>query len=257
MRKTDTKLLSARDQALLVELADGTLAGRRRSRAERRLSDLPNGGELVERQQRVALALRAGPAVTPRVRAAAVRSDSWRRVAHRRPRLALVVAGPAVLAAVAFVLVTAIWGGAPTLAQAAELAARPAERVAPTPRAGTPLLAAEHEGVPFPDWSSEFGWHAVGARDDTLDDRTTRTVFYEHMGHRIGYTIVSGDALELPPDAERVRAGGVEIALLRAGDRDIAVFVRDGHTCVLAGHVLERATLVELAAWQARGAVEF
>lgn len=97
----------------------------------------------------------------------------------------------------------------------------------------------------------------VGTRDDALDDRTTRTVFYEHMGHRIGYTIVSGDALDLPAGAETVRVAGVEIALLRDGARDIAVFERDGHTCVLAGHVLERSTLVKLAAWQAEGSIEF
>ena len=37
-----------------------------------------------------------------------------------------------------------------------------------------------------------FGWKETGSRRDTLDGRATRTVFYEHMGHRIAYTILPG-----------------------------------------------------------------
>ena len=51
--------------------------------------------------------------------------------------------------------------------------------------------------------------------------------------------------------------GGVEIALLRDGERDIAVFIREGRPRVLSGEVLDRLTLVKLAAWQAEGVVEF
>jgi hypothetical protein len=61
----------------------------------------------------------------------------------------------------------------------------------------------------------------------------------------------------MPDGADHVRARGLDVALLRDGDRDIAGFVRGGHTCVLAGHVLERATLVKLATWKGDGAVGF
>ena len=76
------------------------------------------------------------------------------------------------------------------------------------------------------------------------------TVFYEHMGHRLAYTILPGLA-ESPAGARVVRRNGVEIALYRDGEHDVAVFERDGRTCVLAGHVLRESTLVKLAAWEA------
>jgi len=67
--------------------------------------------------------------------------------------------------------------------------------------------------------------------------------------HRIGYTIVSGPALDLPRGAARARRNGIEIALYRdRAGHDVAVFERDGHTCVLAGHVMHRSTLIKLAA---------
>jgi hypothetical protein len=55
-----------------------------------------------------------------------------------------------------------------------------------------------------------------------------------------------------------VRRDGLEIALSHDaghGGHDIAVFERDGRTCVLAGHVMRVSTLVELAAWTGGGAV--
>jgi hypothetical protein len=255
--QADPARLSAREEALLVRLADGSL---RSARTEARLLARPDCAELVERQRRVVRALRAGPAATSRVEAAATlsrRASTARRTP--RARLALVVAGPLALAAVAFVLVTSLpgFGASPGVAQAAALSALPPEQPAPKARAGAPVLAAELEGVPYPDWGREFGWRAIGSRDDVLGDRATRTVFYEHEGHVIGYTIVAGEPLEPPAGAERVRRDGVEIALVRDGERDVAVFVRDGHTCILAGHVIHRSTLVELAAWDAGGAIAF
>ena len=133
--------------------------------------------------------------------------------------------------------------------QAAALAHERA--TAPTPASSGTVLAASVDGVAFPDWSREFGWHERGARRDTLDGRSTTTVFYEHMGHRIAYTILPGEPAAPPAGSRIVRRGGVEIALSRAGDQTIAVFERDGRTCVLAGHVEHASTLVKLAAWAA------
>jgi hypothetical protein len=173
--------LSARDQAALVRLADVALAGRRRTCAEARLGRIPNAAELIERhrarRRRSALG-RPGRASLPGF-PGGTPAGTGRRT---RPlvRAALVAAPVAVAAALAVVLV--LPGGGPTVAAAAELAALPAEHGAPTSRAGLPLLAAELEGIPFPDWSRQFGWHAVGARDDRLGDRATKTVYYEHEG---------------------------------------------------------------------------
>ena len=69
----------------------------------------------------------------------------------------------------------------------------------------------------------------------------------EHHGHRLAYTILPG-IVERPQGARVVRRDGLEIALYRDGEHDVAVFERDGRTCVLAGHVLRTSTLVKLAA---------
>jgi hypothetical protein len=237
-----------RDRALLVELADGTLTGRRRRRAEERLARMPDGAKLLERQRRVAQVLRSGPATPPTLAAATMPAP--RRSRFRAAPLAVA----ATLAAVVAVFVAQLAGGPSTLTQAAELAKRPAER--PAPAAAGPVLREEFAGVSFPEWSAEFGWRATGARSDRLDGRRTRTVYYEHTGHRIAYTVVSGAPLEAPDHARRVRRDGLEIALYRDpghGGHDIAIFERNGRTCVLAGHVMRTSTLVKLAAWTGDG----
>jgi hypothetical protein len=210
------------------------------------MAEISDAEHLIARQRRVARALRltfapaAEPAITP---------------AARRPRVrpTLRLATVATLAAVAtlcLVMLVALRGDGSAVTQAADLAGQPATRSAPA--SVGPVLQASVDGVEFPDWSAKFGWHETGARDDTLDGRATRTVFYEHMGHRIAYTIVSGPALPLPDDARVVRRNHMAIAVYHdpdQGGRDVAVFRRDGRTCVLAGHVMHQSTLINLAAW--------
>jgi hypothetical protein len=109
------------------------------------------------------------------------------------------------------------------------------------------LRARSFDGVPFPDW---HGWHAVGARSGTVAGRASRTVFYEHEGHRLAYTVVAGAPLA-PPDAARtVRANGATLRVYRDGDHAVVVFERNGRTCVLAGHVIHEETAIRLAAWK-------
>jgi hypothetical protein len=144
----------------------------------------------------------------------------------------------------------------PVITRAAELAKRPATLAAPASD-GT-VLRAQVEGVRFPDWTAQFGWRETGARNDTLDGRATHTVFYEHMGHRIAYTIIPGRPPATPAGARVVERDGLRIALLRDashGGHDIAVFRRGGRTCVIAGHVERVSTLIRLAAWKGDGAV--
>jgi hypothetical protein len=244
--------LTDRDRALLVGLADGSLRGRRRASVEARLESIPGGPELVRRQRRVAAALQGGPE-TPA--AALIEPTQTQRP---MPALRLRLAAVATAIAIALVVVAVLLpsGGATTAADIAPLGSLSATAPAPQPLPGVESrLAASFEGVTYPNWSHQFGWHATGARSDVVDGRATHTVYYQHTMHRIGYTVVSGKPLAVPDDVERINFGGVEIALLR--DRDAAVFVRDGHTCVLSGHVMHRSTLIKLAAWKGGGRLSF
>jgi hypothetical protein len=233
--------LSHRDRAALVALADGTLAGAARERAEARVRALPDAQRRLERQRRVARALGGGAAPVPRATA--------------RPRAAPRVAVAAALAAVLLLIaVLAPRGGQSTVGQAADRAQLPATQ--PAPAAAGPVLTAAVDGVRFPAWGDEFGWHETGMRRDELGGRPSTTVFYEHQGHRIAYTILSGPALPRPEGARVIRRDGLELAVYhdpRHGGHDVAVFERDGRTCVLAGHVMRLSTLIELAAWKGGG----
>jgi hypothetical protein len=235
-------LISERDRVLLTGLADGTLSAGRRVQAEARAARIPDAERLVARQRRVATALAVGSTPVP--------APTARRSATL-PRLRLAGTGAlAAVAVLALVVLAALNGDRSTVAQAADLAGTPA--TLPAPASSGRVLRASVEGVSFPDWSAEFGWNETGARGDTLNGRETRTVFYEHMGHRIAYTIVSGPPLAVPDNARIVRRNGTDIAVYRDprhGGHDVAVFRRGGRTCVLAGHVLHQSTLTKLAAW--------
>jgi hypothetical protein len=116
-----------------------------------------------------------------------------------------------------------------------------------------PEVAAQVDGVHFPnlELNGGFEWKAIGGRSDRLDGRITWTVFYEHEEDLVGYTIVGGSPLETPADAEPRREHGVDVALLRdEHGHDVAMFERDGRTCLISGYVEERSTLVRLATWK-------
>jgi hypothetical protein len=237
--------LSTREQAVLVQLADGKLTGATRARAESRARAIPDADRLIERQRRVARALGGADA---RAGVAPPRAAGARRLL---PRLA-----PAAMLVFLLVLlaILAPGGDRSTVERAADLAQ--AKATAQAPRTTGAVLRAGVQGVRFPDWGAEFGWHETGMRRDVLDGRPTTTVFYEHTGHRLAYTIVSGAPLPRPAGGRVVRRDGLEIALYRDpghGGHDIAVFERGGRTCVLAGHVRTPDTLLKLAAWKADG----
>jgi anti-sigma factor RsiW len=272
--------------AQLTALADGTLRGRRRKRLEAELEGSPELSEALAKQRRAIDALRAVEARAPaglraRVEAerAAMRGGRASRAGERRGRGARAERRPArartpgawlrrpafaggLAAAAAFALLLALvlpgGAGGPSVVEAAELAALPAEAPAPRSDPAEPaLLDARAEGLAFPDWAREFGWRASGRRVDEIDDRRAVTVFYEKEGRRIAYTIVSGDALDWPEDARRAPREGVDLRRLRSGDRTVVTWLRDGHTCVLSGEGTQAGTLLDLAAWKGQGAVRF
>ena len=163
------------------------------------------------------------------------------------------------VAAAVLAIVILPGGGDPSITDAAALAELPAAGPAPAPEPDQPaLLAASFEGLSYPDWKREFGWRAVGERTDEHDGRDAHTLYYKNSdGARIGYTIVAGDALPDPPGAERSVVDGVELAAFNADAANGVTWLRDGHSCVLAGEGVKRSTLLELAAWKGDGAVTF
>jgi hypothetical protein len=170
------------------------------------------------------------------------------------------VATATVAVAAAVLAIVILPGGAdPSVTDAAALSELPAAEPAPTATPDQPtLLAASFEGLSYPNWEREFGWRAVGQRSEELDGRDAHTVYYENAdGARIGYTIVAGDALDEPSGAKRSTVDGVELAAFEADGANGVTWLRDGHSCVLAGEGVERSTLLELAAWKGDGAVTF
>jgi hypothetical protein len=202
-----------------------------------------------------------GPATPPALRMrldeqAQQAAESRRR---RRPRIALAGAVATIGAAVVLALaVVSGIGNGPTIAEAARPSALAATAPAPAQDLGRPtLLRASFGGVTYPDWKQQFGWRATGRREDSIDGRAAETVFYQHTHHRIGYTVVSGKALKRPGHAERYEVNGLVMLAYKDGVRDVVTFERNGRTCILAGFVHQRATLLKLAAWKADGAIAF
>lgn len=221
---------------------------------------------IPERHRRVVEALRHGGPATPdglrsRLQALEPRPPEMRRPAFPRgvPRLLAPVAGVAALLVVAVVVVLSLGGPAgPSVGQAAEIARLPANEPTPARDQATPaLLEKGVEGVSFPDWSKKFGWRPEGARTDRLDGRRAETVFYTHHGHRIGYTVISGEPLGPPEGAQTISRNGVEIHRYMDGDRTVVTFERGGLTCILSGHVIHADTPLKLAAWKGGGAIRF
>jgi hypothetical protein len=216
------------------------------------------------RHQRVALLLSEyGPLAPPalRLRIAAEAADRAPRQRWQPPQLARFALG-ATVAAVALALVLPLAfksDGDPTVLDTHALSSGGPRSSAPPALAHQPrLLAADLDGVRFPDWEREFGWKAYGQRHDELDGRQAKTVFYEHEGHQIAYTIIAGEPLPPPSGATHRRVDGVDLAIYHADDgHEIVTFQRQGKTCVLSGHVEHRSTLVELATWRGDGRLTF
>jgi hypothetical protein len=225
--------------------------------------------DVPERHRRAVEALRAGGPVAPEslhrrlaaLELAAAPVMTRRPVQRRTPRAwrLAAVAAVASVAALAFAIGLTSVGGGPDVATVAAFSERAATEPTPAPDPSQPaLLRREFEQVAFPNWSEKFGWHADGARSETIDGRRADTVFYTHEGHRISYTVISGEPIDPPADAVPLRARGVQLHRFRDGEhRDVVMFTRDGRTCVLAGHVLHTETLIKLASWQGDGAVQF
>jgi hypothetical protein len=245
--------------AELTALADGTLRGRRRARLLAEIGRSPELAEQLEKQRRAVAALRSVDEPAPawlRSRVEPERGRRRRRISFSVPLAGGLAAG----AAFAVLLALLLPGGAggPSVVEASELAARPAEAPAPRPVPADPaLLNARAEGLAFPNWAGEFGWRATGRRVDEVEGRRAVTVFYEKGARRIGYTILSGDTIEPPEEASTANREGVILRGFSAEGRMIVTWPRGGHTCVLSGTGVDASTLLDLAAWKGNGSVLF
>jgi hypothetical protein len=212
------------------------------------------------RHERVHRLLNGGGPATPPTLQASLQALRAPTASRRRPSR-LVVAGAVAVTTLAAVLAVALNAGSPggpTIAEAATLATRAATAPSPSRDAVHPALTrASFAGVTYPYWKDRFGWRAAGERTDSIDGRATRTVFYRHTHHRIGYTVISGKPLKRPAGAQRLVVAGVEMYRYRDGRNTVVAFVRNGHTCVLAGYVHFASTLPKLASWNGENAIRF
>jgi len=262
MEPEPTNGLSDEQLADLARLVDGTLPADRRAEVEARVAASPQLARIVERQGVALEALRGTTEVgaPARLRAHVDRRRGAGRAGRGRRR---VVIGRSIAAAAAVALVLMLvlpsgFSSGPSVADAAALAEKPPTQPAPRPAQGAPaLLRADVDDVPFPNYAAKFGWKPVGARQDDPSGRGATTVYYVRGGRTIGYTIVSGDALDPPSDARSTMRGGVEYRRFRGDGRTVVTWERDGHTCLLSGKAVGPAELLTLADWRGKGALPF
>jgi hypothetical protein len=143
------------------------------------------------------------------------------------------------------------------VADAARVALRPSTEPAP-PRLdhSQAKLAAQIDGVVFPDLGRSWGWRAVGLRHDALDGRNTTIVTYASHGRRIWYAVVAGSALPRPSGAPTTVRRRVGYQTLRVDGQATVTWRRLGHTCVLIGAASPRK-LLTLASWRAGGTLRY
>src|SRR5262249_46996866 len=140
--------------------------------------------------------------------------------------------------------------GAPTVADAAGLAAEPATAPAPPPlgTSGT-RLAVGIDGVTFPDYARAYGWRALGVRQGTIDGRKATVVYYGKGDRRVAYAIVAGAGLPWPSGGRTEVRSAVPYRAVVVNGRLVVTWRRGGHTCVLIGDA-SRAELLRLASWR-------
>jgi hypothetical protein len=184
-----------------------------------------------------------------------LRIEQGRRAADRqgRRRGVLTAAGAGALVVLAAVLAIVLTGGGaqPSVAQAAQLAARgpagPAPAAAPDRRGRLDQSVGD---IYFPNLQQTFGWTAIGQRADRLSGHQALTVYYLHGNQDVAYTILSAPALPAPSGAT-LRAGSLTVRELRVGSRTVVTWRRGQVTCVLSAQGVGARQLARLASWTA------
>jgi anti-sigma factor RsiW len=255
----DLRSPTARELADLSALADGTLAPERRPAVQARIDASPTLLALYERERDVVSGLRAANASVRAPESLRARIELERPSARVRTRRTVLYGGglAGALAVLVLALVLLLPGGspgAPSISEAAALAARGASSPAPSPDSSNPAvkLGVDVESIYFPNWARSFGWRATGVRQDTIGGHRAVTVFYEWRGKRLAYTIVSTPALGQPTSAATT-VNGIALRTLTLNGRTVVTWRRSGHTCVLSAADVSPKILQLLAAWKAPG----
>jgi hypothetical protein len=256
---SDNTNLTAREQAELSALADGSLDPARRASVEARIAASPELGALYERERRVVeMVHRANAAerAPARLRARIEAQRPSPRVRARR-RAGYASGFAVALAGVVLAVVLVLPGGSPgspSVSQAAALAGLGPTHAPPTPDPSAPKvkLGRGVQEVYFPNWEHSFGARAIGQRSDGLGGRPAVTVYYRWHGKTLAYTIVGLPPLS-EPAAPVTQWNGSQLRTLRLDGRFVVTWRRDGHTCVLSGKGVSPGQLQKLAAWTAPG----
>jgi hypothetical protein len=225
----------------------------------------PLDEELAERGRALIAAAvaetRAPLALRERIEPDRARAGQQAGARRSRGLLGKLVPAGGVLAAAVVALVLVLGGSnAPSVLATASLATRGPVLPAPAEdEAHGTLLKTSMQGVPFPYWGGSFRWEAVGARDDKIEDRPAKTVFYDNpKGVRAAYTILGGDKIDAPSGAYEKDMNGVKLFITTDKGRRIVTWTRNGHTCVLSAPVsVPEPKLLQLAAWKGKGGVPF
>ena len=221
MSRTDPQPTpDAREQALAARLAQARAEDRAPERLRARVDALRAGG--------------ARPA--PRRR-----TGSW----------PVAVGGLAALILVLALAVPAGTPGAPSVSQAAALAAGGPTGAAPAadPASNGAFLRVRVQNLAFPNWTASFGWRATGERHDRLGGREVVTVYYARGRSTIAYTIISAPPLASP--ATRAQPDGPYLFhTTRFAGRTVVSWHQAGHTCILSAAAGDAGTMRSLAAWK-------
>jgi hypothetical protein len=247
-------------EAWIAREADGTLSEPERRELAAQLEAEPElAGELELQRHALSLMGQLEAEQAPAALHAGVQSlidsrPTARPRGRRSWRLAPAVALAVVVVALAAVLLSGGSSSTPSVNQAAKLALRqPTQPSPPESPNRSAALQLRVDGISFPYWRHDLGWSTSGTRSDTFAGRSATTVFYTGPSPsggtaRVGYTILSGDALPLP-NATSVEQRGVRYYVLNDHGATVVTWRRNGHTCILAARGLAPHTLLHLAAW--------
>lgn len=242
-------------EAEMARLADGSLPAARQAELREELQRSPALARALAEQEQAVSMLRAADVPAPdSLRQWLQEQTSERRAPRRRlrlrPRFAFPAAAGVAVAAVAAAIVLALSGGStsPSLTQATR-ASLAASTMPPPSESndGAMTLDVSAAGIRFPYWEKTIGWRALGFRVDSLSGRHAVTVFYAGpAGHRVGYTIVTGPPLNVS-GGKTVTSHGIPYTFKQVGSARMVTWLRNGHTCVIAGRGVSNPMLLHLA----------
>ena len=222
----------------LAALADGSLAPERRAELEQKVAESPRLQMLLAEQRRALAAVRALDQRAPVHLRDAVATVRARRRPPARRVAALGIAAAGGIVALVLILLPGAKEAAPSLPQAAAIAARMPPRSSPD--------IARAWGLDFPELERSAGWKDAGSRVDRVGNREARTVYYANGARRIAYTILSAGRVSVPAGTHSWRRKGKSWYRFDQGGRTVVAWERKGHMCVVSATGLDSRPLVDL-----------